>query len=102
MYKGTTPTFTIRLCGQIDLEEDTSEIWVTIKDSAGELHNWTKTDLELEDNIIYLTLSQTETLGIASGRAELQVRILTGDNKALASKIAIFDADDVLKGGVIS
>ena len=102
MFKGTTPTFIISLCSELDLNEDTSEIWVTVKDSSGSLLNKTKSELTIEDNKLLVYLTQAETNAFASGKAMLQVRILTTGGKALASKIAEFDVDDVLKSGVIS
>ena len=73
MYKGTTPTFILTINTDLDLDTDTSEVWVSVKDFGGTVYNWEKTDLEIDENEISLTLTQTETLAFAAGLAEIQV-----------------------------
>ena len=103
MYKGTTPAISLLIDTDLTLSA-MAQIWVTIKDSSGEIYNWEKSDLTINDTQkqLIIDMSQLETLALASGPAEIQVRMLTGDDKALATNISYFNVSDVLKGGVIS
>lgn len=103
MFKGTTPAINLYIDTDLSLT-GMAQIWVTIKAETGDPVNWVKSDLLIDDTEkkITLTLSQLETLALASGKAQIQVRLLTNDNKALATNICYFCISDVLKGGVIS
>lgn len=103
MFQGTTPTIILTLLTSVSLS-DLEEMWVTIKDSAGTLHNWTISDVEIDADKkeVYLALTQTEVNNLALGPAECQIRFLTEEGKAYATKIGLLNIDAVLKSGVIS
>lgn len=103
MIKGTTPTEIYHVGSKIDLDLCT-QIWITIVDWNGEEFTWDINRLVIDnaEHTISLTLSQTETLRFATGRAYVQIRFLYDDETAFASKRIAFNIEDVKKGGVIS
>lgn len=103
MFQGTTPTIILTLLTSVSLTT-LEEMWVTIKDNAGTLHNWDLTDITVDASKkeVSLDLTQTEVNALALGPAECQIRFLTGEGKAYATKIGKLNIDAVLKSGVIS
>ena len=99
MRRGTTPTLKIRIKG-VDLSE-LENIYVTIKQSQKEI---TKTGYEItvDGDMLYVSLSQEDTLVFASSCAWVQMRATTKDGLAVASNIRMIKIEDVLKDGVIT
>lgn len=103
MHKGITPTITLTLPEDINLEY-ASNVYVTFADAAGKM---TKTgdELVISANTITVTLSQEETLSFKPGAVQIQVNWTYqdgGETKRAASDVAsiIFKAN--LEGGVLA
>ena len=103
MFQYSTPTIRCRLVTKVNLNT-LSQLWLDIKDSAGSLTHFTLSDVTVDDNekLITVELTQAQTGALALGDAELQVRLLTADNKSIPSKMSKFVIDENLKSGVIS
>lgn len=99
MRRGTTPTLKIRVSG-IDLKE-LETIYITIKQNKNEV---TKSGNEVttDGDIIFITLSQEDTLKFCRSCAWVQMRAITVDGMAVASGIRMINIDDILKDGVIT
>ena len=100
MKRGTTPTFALSLEG-IDYDMlDT--VYVTFKQDN---HVITKTgdDVELdeENQIINVALTQSETLSFRQGYVFVQLRAVTKGGNAVATDIVRINADGILKEGAI-
>ena len=109
MRRGTTPTINLTLDvvstdiatawitiaqeGRIVIDKDLDSEGVTIEDvtEEGSTHA-----------VIHMTLTQVDTLALANGLAELQVRALMDDGKAVASGIYKLTASRILKDGEIT
>ena len=108
MVRGTTPreVYIIDPSYGIDLS-DCSQIWVTITDSTRRDHTWdlTRVEVDAENSILILNLTQQETLAFAVGTATVQIRFLTSAGKAFASDpddpAAKFEIKNVRRDGVI-
>lgn len=101
MRRGTTPSITINIPFAAD---DVSVAWITFVVDGTEqfTKDLTSSGVTLEDNKITIKLTQTETLGFATGdRVNMQIRILTADGNAVASDISAFTAEKILKDGII-
>lgn len=102
MIKGTTPTFLITLRGST-LEGATP--FVTLRQGKREL---TKSGEELvkergEDScVLAVSLTQEETLALAHGKAEMQVRWVYADGTAGATGIQSVAVKPVLKEEVLA
>ncbi len=100
MKRGTTPTFALSLEG-IDYNMlDT--VYVTFKQDN---HIITKTgdDVELdeENQIINVALTQSETLSFRQGYVFVQLRAVTKGGNAVATDIVKVNTDGILKEGAI-
>ena len=100
MYRGTTPTLSIR--ANIDLSDWTVEV-----DIKGPSTLITKTgaDVTVEEDtrgcIVSTTLTQADTLSLsADSPAKVQLRAIN-DGVAIASSIAAISVEDVLRDGTI-
>ena len=99
MRRGTTPTLKIHVKG-IDLSE-LQTIYVTIKQSNKEV---TKSgyDLLIDEDVIYVPLSQEDTLTFDRSCAWVQMRATTKEGMAIASNIRMLKMEEILKDGVIT
>lgn len=102
MFRGTTPVIKAKINNDNLDFNDIKEIWLTIKNVDTEM-NFTKDDLSLdyENKVVMLELTQEQTLEF-EGYAELQIRILTMDERAWATKIKTVDFSRIIKEGVIN
>ena len=102
--RGTTPALIITAEG-VDLTGCT--VYVTIWQSITKLIKKTGDDgsvwMDVEDNntIIYVVLSQAESLSFKQGKALVQIRWVEEDGTAHASDIASTNLHRVLQEGVI-
>ena len=104
MYRFTTPTVTFRIKNpDIDLE-DMAQIWVTIEDSRGFVHNWDKTRVSVDntEKKVRLYLSQRETMKLCEGDGKAQIRFLTNDGVPFGTKETPITIKNWIKGGIIS
>lgn len=98
MIRGTTPTLTFNLPFKTSVIKSA---YLTIRCMGEEIEK-TLADSNLGATSITFTLTQEETLKLPkSRRAEMQLRILTTNNEALATIIYDVEVEDVLKEGVI-
>ena len=100
MYRGTTPTIQIKVNGCDDLTLYKS-IYVTFRQMPSILIEKTKDEIEVETDLIRVTLSQEETLKFAPGTVMAQFRAVDDNGMAIASSIVSFSAERILKEGVI-
>lgn len=110
MYRGTTPTLTLKVNTSLDLTK-ASQIWVTLRSVPPTvmLPHDENEELTLDinrvsfdgDGNVLIDLTQEETLHFKQGKIEVQLRVVI-DGKAYASAIANFNAYNLLKDGVIS
>ncbi len=100
MFRGTTPTLIIRLNTEVDLAT-CKQIWVTF-DNAGKVLTKTKEDIVIEPGgRMQVSLTQDETLSFTGSSIDIQVRLLTDTDSALATPIKKLPVSRVLEGGVI-
>ena len=101
MYRGTTPTFSLKLNTTINFEE-ISECYVTIASKTVCVSiSKERLNFDNEQKRIEVTLSQQETLSFYEGDVEVQVRIKMVDGTAYATSIYRTKVDKILKDGVI-
>ncbi len=97
MTRGTTPTLTITLSNEIDFDS----YFVTFKQDGYVVIEKTEADTTREGAVITVELTQEDTLRLRSGVAvELQIRGKVGE-KAFATSVKKFYANDILKEGKI-
>lgn len=101
MIRGTTPTLTFTLPCQ---ESDLAEYWITISQKYENIKiDKTSADCTAEDNVISVTLTQEEMLRLIGNKpVYVQMRALTTEDKALATKMWTCTVDDILREGVIT
>ena len=86
MHRGTTPTFILTLPEDVNLDL-ARNVYVTVTDHKGK-HKLTKTDCLIDGNEVRMTLSQEETLGLASAYIQINWTYLEGTAvKRAASEI---------------
>lgn len=109
MKRGTTPTLTFTVSSEdgspMDLTEATVYITLKEKGSGGAEVTKTGDDLTVEfdgtDTTIGVTLTQEDTLTFKAGKqVRVQIRFKVGE-KAMATDIASFSFDEILRDGVI-
>ena len=101
MRRGTTPTITIKVRGETF---DDSTIFVTFRQGNILI---TKTgdnvvkSVTTEGCMLYIYLSQEETLSLRNGVMQLQIRWINSSDIAQASPIKTIQVDPILLEGVI-
>lgn len=102
--RGTTPYLPIYAEG-VDLTG--AHVYVTIKQNATRLIKdgadvtFVGYDSQTDTSELAVSYTQKETLGLADGAAELQIRWIYSDGTAQESDIAQITIGRVLQGGVI-
>lgn len=101
MIRGTTPTLVFHVQENVKVLE-MKQIWVTLKASQTEM-TFDIDDLILngDDNTITIHMTQEDTLSFRGGPIKMQIRVLTKNDKAMASKIMSTDLSGILRDGVI-
>lgn len=99
MRRGTTPTITITT--DVDLTPYGTVI-LTIRDSGGRQIDIEREDLQITQTEVKTVLTQQQTLGMAPGGVQLQIRAVNADGVAIASNIMNTLAEAILKDGEIS
>lgn len=101
MIRGTTPTLKLKLNG-IETSRLQS-IYITLKQGDKEITKNNDDGIELEsDSVLSVALTQRDTLTFAQGYVYIQLRAITTDGLAIASKTRLVFIDDVLREGVIT
>ena len=103
MYRVTTPTHTFTLP---ESTNSYSVIQIAYRQKAVDLvkqyeDGTAPSGMELDGNDVIITLTQEETKQFAPGSAKVQVRALTTQGEALASKIFTIYIDDVINEEVL-
>lgn len=98
MYRGTTPTnmFTV----DIDLTTAT-KIYITYKQQDRVAIEKSLPDIEVASDKLTVILTQEDTLKLAPGKVDMQIRALFPDHTAVASDIIETTAERILKDGKI-
>lgn len=99
MRQGTTPTIQITI-NDIDLNE-MQNIYVVFEQN-GYILKKESSDLNIEGNIISVSLSQEETLNFKEGTCNIQLRMITKGGVAIASPIKTTKVYRVLNKEVIT
>ena len=99
MIRGTTPTITYYL----PFDTSTiSKLWLTFSQNKNELFTLCKDDCTFYESSIEVELTQEETLRLDNLQPlAMQFRILTVDEKAIASNIMYTDVGAILRDGEI-
>ena len=98
MRRGTTPTNT----SEVDRDLTEARIFVTYSQNGRVVFEKTGDDLVVDESSIKCTLSQEDTLALADGIVEIQIRYITELGKADASEIIRTSAEHILKDGEIT
>lgn len=100
MKRGTTPTLEIAVDGV--KVTDLSSIYVTLKQDDLIITKFGE-DIQVneEDNLLGVSLSQKETLSFRPGFVYLQMRSVTSGGNAIATDVQKIDAVEILQEGVI-
>lgn len=99
MIRGTTPTLTYTLPFEIYAIKN---IWITFSQNGVEIFTIDKNRCFINGKFVTVMLSQEETLRLTpNSYVDMQIRILSNDDVALASYTMRDAVNDVQKGGVI-
>lgn len=103
MYRGTTPTIPIRIKG-IDLTD--AKLFLTFesptrKQLTLESPRDFEVELDGEDTVGYVGLTQEQTLMLSASNHAVQIRWVESDGTAGATKTQQINVKDVLLKGVI-
>lgn len=103
MIRGTTPTFVIKTNLSSELIK---EVWITFStQNYEEIFTKKLCDCAINEDAINLQLSQEDTLNLnpqnKNDSVYIQMRILTNDGGAFASKIQAITIGRILKEGCI-
>jgi len=98
MRRGTTPTIVISIKG-IEMS-DIAEWYVTVAQDNVQITK-SNAELEIEDNLIKMPLTQLETMQFKSGEVSVQIRAKTNEDLLIASGIKTIDIDRILYNEVI-
>ena len=101
MIRGTTPTLKIRLKG-IETSRLTS-VYLTIKQGNREVTKTYYDGVVAEsESVLSVPLTQDDTLTFGSGYVYIQLRAMTDNEVAIASKTRLILMEEILKEGVIT
>lgn len=98
MRRGTTPTIVLSIKG-IEMS-DIATWYVTVAQDNVQITK-SNAELEIEDNIIKMPLTQLETMQFKSGEVSVQIRAKTTEDLLIASGIQTIDIDRILYNEVI-
>lgn len=100
MFRGTTPQLEVIVTG-VDFAE-VAELWLTIGQNGRPIVNKDLEDLTIEDNTIYITFTQEDTLALrACSSTYLQLRVLMNDGTAIATPVKKLNVNEIIKDGII-
>jgi hypothetical protein len=102
MRRITTPTHIFSLPEDLTVDS-LGDVIITYAQDHKPLIEKRLSDIEVdgEKNALILTLTQEETKKFHSGKAKVQVRALTSENKVLASQIVSFYVKPVINQEVL-
>lgn len=101
MIRGTTPTLKLNLNGV--KTSRLASVYVTIKQGEKEVTKTYDDGIIAEsESVLSVPLAQEDTLTFGQGYVYIQLRAMTTDDLAIASKTRLVLMDDILKEGVIT
>lgn len=99
MIRGTTPKLEFALPFDVD---QIAESYITFVQNNSIVLDKALSDCQAEGNTLTVKLTQEETLKLSSGKAiEIQIRVRTKFDEALASNIIRVNTERILRDGVI-
>lgn len=99
MRRGTTPTHTFTLPITVD---NVSEALIVYAQSDEEILRKTVSECRMDGNTVSVDLTQEETLRFCCDKkAQIQMKVLTRDGKALVSNIITTDVSKCLTDEVL-
>ena len=98
MTRGTTPVYEITVKDFASLEDMECEVTLKQKDALCVFHH---DEVEIEDNVITVQLSQEQTLAFGKGSVKMQVRGIDASGTAWASNIVTLPINPILRDGEI-
>ena len=96
--RGTTPTLKFTLPFPTNA---LGSVYITFSCLGKEIFTKSGNNVEMNDNVITLVLSQSDTLRFISRTVDIQIRAVMTDGTAIASKIITADVGMILKNGEI-
>ncbi|MBO7535753.1 MAG: hypothetical protein J6T34_01240, partial [Bacilli bacterium] len=101
---GTTHTLSFHITNEEIDFNNIKEAWISLKNKEIE-YTWKmsagRVMLNTEKKLIFVDLTQEETLSFSDDKAFTQLRLLLNNDTALASEINIVRIKKILKDGVI-
>lgn len=101
MYKGTTPTFTFTFPPDFDPTTADQVILTFSANKKDPLIEKDDSELEINSDSIYVSLTQEETLSIPVGRLYCQINFFYDDGSRASTDIQIINIDHNLHNRVI-
>lgn len=103
MYRGTTPTLTIKLNSTgIDFD-DIEQAWITLRaGTVSKTFNKDRIIFNETNGTLQVELTQKDTLAFPPGKVAVQLRILMDGGISYASQIKTIDMNPILKEGEIT
>lgn len=99
MIRATTPTHRFTL--PFNYSQYVKKILITYSQKGNIVLEKNENDVQIDGNIVSYKLTQEETKLFSNGDVRVQVRVLTIDNDALASKEQTVHIDNVLNDEVL-
>jgi hypothetical protein len=99
MIRATTPTHKFTL--PFNYTQYVQKILITYSQKGNIVLEKNENDVQIDGNIVSYKLTQEETKLFSNGDVRVQVRVLTIDNDALASKEQTVHIDNVLNDEVL-
>ena len=102
MYRGSTPQLNIKVKTELDFDNVT-QIWLTLRPTANNeiTFEMDRMEIDNEEKIIKVLLTQEETLALSEGTCKVQIRLLLQNGMAFVSTKSEVNVDGILKEGVI-
>ena len=99
MVRGTTPTLTFTLPFNTSIIKS---VYVTFSQKDQEVFTVETNNCTLSDNQLIIELTQSQTLAFTQNAVvEIQLRVLTNEDDALASNIIRTSVEKILRDGEI-
>lgn len=103
MYRGTTPTLTIKLNSDAINFDDMDQIWITLRSGTiTKTFNKDRIIANKELGTLQVELTQKDTLAFPPGKVAVQLRILMTGGTSYASEIKTINMNPILKEGEIT
>lgn len=101
MFKATTPTLILAFDEGVDFTDAKSVVVTFATDYHKVITEKADEELEINDNVIRVPLTQKETLAMPTGSILIQVNVLYRDETRVASDIVHLEWSPNLKGEIM-